>query len=98
MLTRQQTRRWRRLRVFLFRAKVVELTPSIIIALLALVVTGPLSWIVRSLIADVKALSDELAKHETHVAERYVEKNDLHRELGEIKTMIKRLFDKLDSR
>lgn len=63
------------------------------------VVTGLLSfigWMVKRIVSDVKSLEKDHAEFKTHVAERYVEKDDLHRHLNDIKDMIKRVFEKLD--
>lgn len=74
----------------------MELTGSEALTLLTLIVLGPLAWIVKSLASDLKDLRDRQAKHETHVAEAYVEKDDLHRQLDEIKGMLRGLFEKWD--
>lgn len=55
-------------------------------------------WIVRRIVADVKSLERDHANFKTHVAEKYVEKDDLHRHLNDIKDMLKRLFEKVDKR
>ncbi len=76
----------------------IELDVSTLLALLALIVTGPLAWVFSNLVQDVKDLRKDLSDQKTHVAENYVEKDDLHRELAEIKGMIKRVHEKLDKR
>lgn len=69
---------------------------SAILGILALIVAGPLSWVVRSLVGDLKTLHRDHVAFKLKVAEQYVEKNHLYRELGEIKDLVRRLFDKLD--
>ncbi|MEJ1396397.1 MAG: hypothetical protein RPU52_02550 [Candidatus Sedimenticola sp. (ex Thyasira tokunagai)] len=68
-----------------------------ILAVLALLFTGPLGFIVKQMASKVDFLQQQVAEHKTHVAESYVEKDDLHRELSEIKDLIKRLFYKLEN-
>lgn len=65
---------------------------KMLVTILTLIMIGPIAWIVRSVVADVKEIAKDLADHKTRVAENYVEKDDLHRELGEIKDMLKQLF------
>ncbi len=74
-----------------------------LLGLLALLVSGPIGWIVRQAIADLRQLERDLdgqdkrlEAHKLESERRYVAKDDLHRELDEIKRMIGRLFTKLD--
>ena len=62
----------------------------------AIAIVTPVVWVLRSLVQDIKAVQHDLAQHKTHVAETYVEKDDLHRELEDIKRMVGRLLDKMD--
>lgn len=55
-------------------------------------------WIVKRIVADLKTLEKSHGDFKTHVAEKYVEKDDLHRHLNDIKDMLKRLFEKVDKR
>lgn len=57
-----------------------------------------IGWMVKRIVADVKSLERDQAEFKTHVAEKYVEKDDLHRHLNDIKDMLKRLFEKVDKR
>ena len=75
---------------------------EIILAIVGIAVTV-LMAVMKSLHAGIKGnreahdnLKDKQNKFETHVAENYVEKDDLHRTLADIKQMIQRLFDKID--
>jgi len=76
---------------------------GVLLGLLALVISGPIGWIVRQAIADLRRLERDLNEQQRELTEilleaekRYVRKDDLHRELAEIKRMIERLFTKLD--
>lgn len=59
---------------------------------------GLIGWIVKRIVADLKSLEKSHSDFKTHVAEKYVEKDDLHRHLNDIKDMLKRLFEKVDKR
>lgn len=74
-----------------------------IFAFLTVVVVGLIGFIVRQLSTSVRDLRDSHSNHKTHVAETYQTKeeqrdfkDDLHRELNELKGMIKAMFDKFD--
>ncbi len=75
----------------------MELNGAMMLAMLALVVSGPIGWIVKGVVADMKKITEKLTHLEIHIAENYVEKDDLHRELSDIKKMVQRIFDKLDA-
>jgi hypothetical protein len=69
------------------------------------VVLSGVGWVIKSVVSDLKDLSDnhntlreDHHRYKTHVAETYVEKADLHQQLQDIKQMIQRLFEKLDSK
>ena len=55
-------------------------------------------WTVKRIVADVKSLEKDHADFKAHVAEKYVEKDDLYRHLDDIKKMLERLFEKVDKR
>jgi flagellar biogenesis protein FliO len=66
--------------------------------LLISALVGFVGWTVKRIVADVKSLEKDHAQFKTHVAENYVEKDDLHRHLTDIKDMLKRLFEKVDKK
>lgn len=72
--------------------------PSTIGMMLIAALVSFVGWVVRRIVADVKSLERDQAQFKTHVAEKYVEKDDLHRHLNDIKDMLKRLFEKVDKR
>jgi hypothetical protein len=69
---------------------------STIIAILALIVSGPIAWIVRGIVMDLRRLDRDLADHRVDVASRYVERSRHDEMLSEIKEMIGKLDEKLD--
>ena len=79
-------------------------TITIILALLALLVSGPVAWVVKSQSADIRFLTKLINDHKLHVAEVYVThgkqtelKNDMTRQLAEIKEMIKHISTMIES-
>jgi len=78
-------------------AKPVQIDLDTVVSVISVVVVTPLLWVIRAMLRDIRTLDKELSDHKTHVAETYVEKDDLHRELADIKRLIGKLFDKLDA-
>jgi len=75
----------------------VQIDLDTVVSVISVVVVTPLLWVIRAMLRDIRTLDKELSDHKTHVAETYVEKDDLHRELADIKRLIGKLFDKLDA-
>lgn len=67
-----------------------------LLSILSLLIIGPVGWLLRAMIVDVRKIQAELNEHKSDVHRNYVTKADLHRDLGEIKSMISRVFEKLD--
>lgn len=76
----------------------IEIDASMFLSILTLLIFGPVGWMIKSLITDMRRLDKKISEVELHTAETYVEKDDLHRELKEIKDMISRVFEKLDAK
>lgn len=51
-----------------------------------------------TIIADQKVLEADMQQFEIKVAEKYVSKNDYHRDIDEIKNICRQIFDKLDNK
>ena len=51
-----------------------------------------------TIIADQKTLEQDMQQFEIKVAEKYVSKNDYHRDIDEIKNICRQIFDKLDNK
>ena len=51
-------------------------------------VIAPLIWTVKNLVQDVRQLHQELRECRAHVAQTYVRRDDIHRELGDIKKLL----------
>ena len=51
-------------------------------------VTAPLIWTVKNLVQDVRQLHQELGECRAHVAQTYVRRDDIHRELNDIKKLL----------
>jgi len=58
-------------------------------------VTG---WFAREMWAAVKELQSDLAKLREDLPKEYVSKDDYKEDIREIKTMINKIFDKLDGK
>ena len=58
-------------------------------------VTG---WFARELWSAVKDLKSDLAKLREDLPKEYVSKNDYREDIRELKKMIEKIFDKLDSK
>ena len=57
-----------------------------------------LGWFFRELWSAIKELKDDLAKLNNDLPKEYVSKADFRDDLHEIKSMIQKIFDKLDSK
>jgi hypothetical protein len=62
------------------------------------IVIALLSWFFRELWAAIKELKDDLAKLNNDLPKEYVSKIDFRDDLHDIKNMIQKIFDKLDSK
>ena len=58
-------------------------------------VTG---WFARELWSAVKELKSDLAKLREDIPKEYVSKDDYREDIRELKKMIEKIFDKLDSK
>ena len=67
---------------------------NIVLGLLA----GVFGWLARTLFDAVSTLKDDLAKLREEIAEDRVHKDDFREAIKEIKTMLERIFDKLDGK
>lgn len=57
-----------------------------------------LGWFARELWQAVKDLRQELADHRVEIAKEYLPKDDFNRLAGELKDMLIRISDKLDTK
>lgn len=61
-------------------------------------ISGVTGWFARELWAAVKELKSDLAKLREDLPREYVVKNDYREDIRELKEMIGKIFDKLDSK
>lgn len=71
---------------------------AIIGASISVLIIGPLAWIVRGLIGDVKELKRTSGEFEKEVNREFVRKTDHVLEMREIKDLLRQIFDKLDGK
>lgn len=64
----------------------------------SVLIIGPLAWIVRGLIGDVKELKRASGDFEKEVNKEFVRKTDYVMEMREIKNLLRQIFDKLDGK
>ena len=57
-----------------------------------------LGWFLRELWAAVKELKSDLAKLREEIPTHYVSKDDYRQDVRELKEMLTKLFDKLDTK
>lgn len=74
----------------------MEWQPVINIGFIALV--GLFGWLARELWGAVKELKEDLKDVEVALPTDYVQKNEYHRDLIEIKMMLNKISDKLDAK
>lgn len=75
----------------------IEIDAGTFLSILTLLIFGPVGWMIKSLMSDIKRLANDLSQHKEEVAKTYVERDDLYRELHEVKKMIERLFEKIEN-
>lgn len=61
-------------------------------------VSGVLGWFARELWSAVKELKQDLAALREELPKDYVQKDDYRLDVRELKDMLQRLFDRLDSK
>ena len=57
-----------------------------------------IGWTVKTLFADVEALSKDLTTHRMEVSDKYVRKEDYKADIADIKAMLNAIFNKLDNK
>jgi len=75
-------------------AEAITVTPVTLLSLawgIFLVMLGVIAYFLRSLHADFREVEKSLP-------DKYVRKEDFHRSLDELKAMLQRIFDKLDTK
>jgi Tfp pilus assembly protein PilO len=72
-------------------------TLSLFQALLAIAVSVA-GWFLRSLWSNQTALEKALMQHQMEVAEKYVRKDDYRVDLQEVKAMLDKIFNQLNSK
>jgi hypothetical protein len=72
-------------------------TLSLFQALLAIAVSVA-GWFLRSLWSNQTALEKLIMKHQMEVAEKYVRKDDYRVDLQEVKSMLDKIFNQLNSK
>ena len=55
-----------------------------------------ISWFMRGMLADQRALQAEIAAHRLHVSETYTKKTEIDKMRDEMSDQFKRLHDRLD--
>lgn len=65
---------------------------------LTIVLVGPIAWILKGAVADLKALEKDHEKLKTELPKDYVMKADHNRDMAEIKDLLRRIFEKLDGK
>jgi len=70
---------------------------SLFQALLAVAVSVA-GWFLRSLWSNQTALEKALMQHQMEAAEKYVRKDDYRADIGEIKGMLDKIFNQLNSK
>lgn len=66
-------------------------THDVILALVSIVV-GLLGYFFSRMITDLKALESKMTECQTKMPEKYVLKDDYHRDIDEIKSMLSDIF------
>lgn len=62
------------------------------------VASGVLGWFLNEMWSATKELKNDLAKLSNDIPKEYVSKADFRDDLHELKAMIQKIFDKLDSK
>ena len=57
---------------------------------------GAISWYLRGMVADQRALQAEIAAHRLHVSEHYTKKSEIDKMRAEMNDQFKRLHERLD--
>jgi len=60
--------------------------------------TAALGWFARTIWADMREVSKDLAAHKTHVAENYATNERLQQSVGRIEKMLDRLMSELSGK
>ena len=61
-------------------------------------VTGVLGWFARELWSAVKELQTDLSKLREDLPKTYVDRNDYRSDMAEVKALLNKIFDKLDTK
>lgn len=59
---------------------------------------GGFGWVLKALWDAIAALKDEMANLQKEVHTGYVSKDDYRQDVGEMKNMLKAIFEKLDKK
>lgn len=70
----------------------------LIFAIVNVLVLGPLAWIVKSAIDEQKNIKQSHSDFKEYAHKEFVRKSDYETALHEIKTLLDRIFDKLDGK
>lgn len=65
---------------------------------LTVVLVGPIAWILKGAVADLKTIEKEHDALKSDLPKTYVMKSDYHRDMGDIKTMLRQIYEKLDGK
>ena len=76
----------------------ITVDAKLMFSVFSVLVLGPICWILRNAISDLKELQKEFADYRLEVSENYLPKQDYHRDLAEIKDLLDRIFNKLDGK
>ena len=57
-----------------------------------------MGWILRVIWQEIKSIQADQREFEHEIADHYLKKEDYRIDIAEIKTMLGRIFDKLDSK
>lgn len=71
---------------------------GIIFGLINLLVIGPVAWILKGAVSDIKELEADHDSLKERVLTEYVHKAEYSEDIGEIKDTLNKIFNKLDEK
>lgn len=80
----------------------ISINAQTVLSFLGLVITllliGPLGWIVKGALKDLRQLESDFRGHKEGLPEKYVPRREYENDVSEIKSMLHKIFDKLDEK
>jgi len=75
-----------------------RLIVSLLMFVITLLVIGPLTWILKTAIRDLRQLQNDFTDHKEALPDRYVRRTEYESDVKDIKSMLTKLFDKIDGK